>query len=143
MAKILALLTCIFFSSAALAQKPLVWELLALTTYQTDLDEYGNLQYTPKFPSNLENDFEQVEVAISGYLIPIDLEAQTYALSKNPFSACFFCGNAGPETVIELRFTKPPGRFATDAFLMIKGKLILRRDGGGIFYILQNAEIHG
>ncbi|MDZ7845758.1 MAG: hypothetical protein U5L96_02695 [Owenweeksia sp.] len=101
------------------------------------------MTYNPKFPAVLQTQFENREVAIAGYLIPIDIEAQKYALSKNPFTSCFFCGGAGPETVIELRFAEPPGRFATDEYLMIKGNLHLNRSGSGLFFILNDAEIHG
>ncbi len=124
----------------ATAQKSLAWPVLAMTNY--DQDPMSGL-YTPKFPSILEDNFENEEVVIAGYLIPVDVEANTYALSKNPFSACFFCGNAGPETVIELKFAKDPGRFATDKFLPIKGTLKLNRNGSGLFFTLENAEISG
>ncbi len=127
----------------AFAQKPLVWEILGMTTYQLNTSPDGNMDYEPKFPKLLVEQYEGEEVTLAGYLIPIDLEAKQYALSKNPFSSCFFCGNAGPETVVELRFEKSPARFATDEFVLIKGKLKLVRDGSGLFFIIYNANIHG
>lgn len=132
----LFILSC--FSSQA--QKNLAWPVLGMTNY--DQDPMSGL-YTPHFPSILESNFEEEEVIIAGYLIPVDIEANTYALSKNPFSTCFFCGNAGPETVIELKFKEDPGRFATDKFLPIKGILRLNRNGSGLFFTLYNAEISG
>lgn len=143
MLKHLSLWAILLFSFTATAQKPLVWQLLGMTTYQTTPAKDGSLEYVPQFPSILEAKYENEEVAISGYLIPIDLEAGKYALSKNPFTSCFFCGNAGPETVIELRFDKNPGRFATDEYVMIKGVLSLNRNGSGLFFVMRNAEIHG
>ncbi|MCR9154712.1 MAG: hypothetical protein ACPGVV_00775 [Croceimicrobium sp.] len=122
------------------AQKALAWPVLAMTNYEQD--PMSGL-YTPDFPSILEEHYEDQEVVIAGYLIPVDIEANTYALSKNPFSACFFCGNAGPETVIELKFDKDPGRFATDKYLPIKGTLRLNRNGSGLFFTLLNAQISG
>jgi len=123
------------------AQKQLVWPVLGLTTY--DIHEEGiQTSYHPKFPNILVDQFEGKEVIIAGYLIPMDVEAQRYALSENPFSSCFFCGNAGPETVMELRFDEDPGRFATDKYVSVKGTLRLVRDGSGLFFILENAEIH-
>lgn len=143
MLKNILVLTLFISASALSAQKPLVWQMLGMTTYQTDPDQNGGLEYIPQFPAVLESQYEGQEVTISGYLIPIDLEAGKYALSKNPFTSCFFCGNAGPETVIELRFPKPPGRFATDEYVMVKGILQLNRDGRGLFFVLRNVEIHG
>lgn len=139
----LRLLLFVFFislSAEGIAQKTLAWPVLAMTNYDQD-PQTG--MYYPKFPSILEKQFEGQEVLITGYLIPIDVEANSYALSKNPFSSCFFCGNAGPETVIELRFEEDPGRFATDKYLPIVGELKLNRNGSGLFFTLQNARISG
>lgn len=130
-------LTCL---SELHAQKKLVWPVLGMTTYSTNT-QTGALE--PHFPAVLSSQFENQEVTISGYLIPIDVADKRYALSKNPFSSCFFCGNAGPETVIELQFKEEPGRFATDKYVMMKGILQLNRKGSKLFYTLQNAQFHG
>lgn len=114
--------------------------MLGLTTYDQNPSTGA---YTPKFPSLLEAQYEGQEVIISGYLIPIDIEAERYALSKNPFSSCFFCGNAGPETVVELKFESSPGRFATDKYLPIKGILRLNRHGTNLFFTLEQAQVAG
>ncbi|QNR24479.1 DUF3299 domain-containing protein [Croceimicrobium hydrocarbonivorans] len=140
MPKYLFLALSLFFGFNVLAQKNLAWPVLAMTNYSQDP---ATGLYTPQFPKILEDQFEGQEVIIAGYLIPVDVEANTYALSKNPFSSCFFCGNAGPETVIELKFTADPGRFATDKYLPIKGTLKLNRNGSGLFFTLENAEISG
>ncbi len=137
-----ALFISLFFSLSLSAQKPLVWEVLGMTTYTNNYQD-GDARMEPRFPPALVSQYEGQEVSISGYLIPVDVEANTYALSKNPFTSCFFCGNAGPETVIELRFAKAPGRFATDTFVMVKGTLQLNRDGYGLFFILKNVSLNG
>lgn len=143
MPKILFLFTLVLLSSFVSAQKQLVWPLLEMTTYKIINESEFQSTYLPQFPGILESHFEGQEVMITGYLIPVDIEAQKYALSKNPFTSCFFCGGAGPETVIELRFFESPGRFATDEYLIIKGTLKLNRTGNGLFFTLENAEIHG
>ena len=137
----LFLFSLLLFGSISLsAQKQLIWQVLEMTTYKiTNESEFQSTYH----PGILETQFEGQEVVIAGYLIPVDIEAQKYALSKNPFTSCFFCGGAGPETVIELRFLESPGRFATDEYVMIMGKLRLNRSGNGLFFILENAKIHG
>lgn len=142
MHKTILIVTIVLFtgSSGLLAQKKLVWPVLQMTTY-TSNNETGALK--PKFPAVLTSQFENQEVTISGYLIPIDVVEKRYALSKNPFSACFFCGNAGPETVIELQFKDAPGRFATDKYVVIKGILRLNRQGSELFFTLKNAVFYG
>lgn len=42
------------------------------------------------------------EVQIKGYMIPVDPEGRIYVLSARPMASCFFCGAAGPETIIQL-----------------------------------------
>lgn len=120
--------------------RKLAWAVLGMTTYTEDrLTE----KYKPKFPDVLQDRFAGERVIITGYLIPIDVEEHRYALSKNPFSSCFFCGQAGPETVIELKFLEDPGRFATDRYLPVEGKLRLNRHGGDLFFTLLEAKIAG
>lgn len=132
-------LSVVLFSAGTLsAQKNLVWPVLGMTTYEEN-PETGALK--PSFPSILSSQFEGKEVVISGYLVPVDAEAKRYALSKNPFSSCFFCGNAGPETVIGLHFEESPGRFPTDEYLPIAGRLRLNHGGSELFFTIQNARI--
>ena len=63
------------------------------------------------------------EVIIRGYLVPVD--KTTWALSKNTYAACFFCGKAGPETVVGLTFASDPGKLKMDANALIKGTFVL------------------
>ena len=68
---------------------------------------------------------EGKKVQIQGYMIPVDLELGLYVLSANPYAACFFCGNAGPESVMALKFDKKPRRFELDEVVTFKGTLQL------------------
>ena len=47
------------------------------------------------------------EIFITGYVLPVDNKGEIYALSAYPFSSCFFCGGAGPESVMGLEFATP------------------------------------
>jgi hypothetical protein len=47
-------------------------------------------------------------------------------LSSLPFSNCFFCGGAGPETIVELK-TKQSVKFTT-ARVALEGILLLNAD---------------
>ncbi|WP_425568744.1 DUF3299 domain-containing protein [Ravibacter arvi] len=85
---------------------------------------------------------DKKEVAITGYVIPRDLDAGLYVLSAFPFSACFFCGGAGPESVMTLNFPKGSPKFKTDERLTFKGTLKLNADDiYELNYILDNAEV--
>ena len=81
-------------------------------------------------------------VSITGYVLPVDLDANLYVLSAFPFSACFFCGGAGPETVMTLNFKKKARKFKTDERLTFTGTLQLNADDiYKMNYILDDAEI--
>ena len=130
-------------SNAAFAQKTLAWQVLQLTTYQIINDGPNQGLYKPNFPSILEK-YDGEEVMISGYIIPMDIDNNSYALSMSPFSSCFFCGNAGPNTVIELRFKEKQSKFLVDQFLMIKGVFILNENNpNALFFKIINTEFNG
>jgi hypothetical protein len=49
-------------------------------------------------------------------------------VSANPFANCFFCGNAGPETVVELFPGERFRRFNTDEVVTFVGTLNINKD---------------
>lgn len=58
-------------------------------------------------------------IVMSGFIIPID--NKNYALSKNVFASCFFCGQAGPETIMGIKFKNPNMKLKTDQYVTIQG----------------------
>ena len=82
------------------------------------------------------------EISITGYMIPMDPMGITYVLSRNPNASCFFCGGAGPETVLQLNL-KPSAvkRYETDDRVTFKGILTLHeKDIHTLTYVLEDAE---
>lgn len=80
------------------------------------------------------------ELIIRGYIIPINTE-ETYVISQFPMAQCFFCGGAGPESMIELRL-KNKKRFKTDEVYTFKGTLRLNRDNiEELNYIFEEVEL--
>ena len=122
----------------AKAQQVVPWELLAVP-YSTTPDGL----YEPQFPSWLDK-YKNSEVVIQGYLVPVDVEGNQYALSRYAFSSCFFCGNAAPNTVVELIFKERPDGLITDQFVVVKGILVFNADDPfRLFFILQQVEFAG
>jgi len=137
MKKIIVLLFVVFGLNAS-AQQVLPWEMLAVP-YSTTPDGL----YEPQFPSWLDK-YKNTEVVIQGYLVPVDVEGNQYALSRYAFSSCFFCGNAAPNTVVELVFKERPDDLITDQFVVVKGTLVLNADDPfRLFFILQQTEFAG
>ena len=120
----------------------LTWDELSQVKFSSTSNvEFGIEVLTAEFSEHLAG-LEDTEVYMSGYMIPIDPLGTRYVLSRFPNANCFFCGNAGPETIIELKlrpvFVK---RYATDTFATFKGTLQLNEQNLETFnYVLLNAE---
>jgi len=120
-------------------QDTLTWKILNNLEYkEAKHDTYGSV-YLPEFANEIEK-FANKKVIIKGYIIPVD--KTTYALSKNVYAACFFCGKAGPETVMGITFKVDPGRLKMDSNAILTG--YFRLNGTNVddwMYSLDDAEI--
>ncbi|TAE41284.1 MAG: DUF3299 domain-containing protein [Runella slithyformis] len=120
----------------------ITWESLRDVTFKKKwYPEESVYMLYPTFGPNI-NKLNGKEVLLAGYVLPIDMESNLYALSAFPFSACFFCGGAGPESVVSLKFKKSNRKFKTDERHTFKG--VMRLNADNIYelnYILENAEI--
>ncbi|UXE67112.1 MAG: hypothetical protein KA713_00465 [Chryseotalea sp. WA131a] len=102
------------------------WSLFAKTKFETKYNEKAAEYFLmPNFPAELKAMVGK-EVDLEGYYLPIDVAGNAYiVLSKFPYSQCFFCGGAGPETIAEVSFKVKPEKFDADQFIRVKGKLKL------------------
>ena len=102
------------------------WAIFAKTKFEAKYSEKSAEYFLfPVFSPDLKA-LVGKEINLEGYYLPIDIEGNAYViLSKYPYSQCFFCGGAGPETIAEVLFKVKPGKFEMDQFLRIKGKLKL------------------
>ena len=118
------------------------WNTLSKVKIERKLDP--SLNFEVDFPTFSEEilALNGKEIELEGWMIPLDeLRGENYfVLSALPFANCFFCGGAGPETVIEV-FTEEKVEFEVDR-IKVKGKLRLNaNDPMQLMYILNNAEI--
>jgi hypothetical protein len=131
-----------FISSDGMAQHTKVdWPFLAKVEWNEKYFEaYDETVWYPNFSKEITA-LNGKLIEIKGYVIPVDVESGYYVLSANPFASCFFCGNAGPESVMELQFAPSMKNvFKTDEVATFKGKLKLNWDDlEHCNYILQNA----
>ena len=132
----------ILFLTVTNAQSALTWADLADVKIETVNDTENFLTYNQATFGEKIALRDSTEIYLTGYLIPIDAMGLTYALSKNPNASCFFCGGAGPETVVLLRI-RPSNfkRYKTDERLTFSGTLRLHEnDLKSFIYVLKNAE---
>ncbi|MEM9886708.1 MAG: DUF3299 domain-containing protein [Bacteroidota bacterium] len=141
--RIILLLSFLFITSSLIAQTRINWDILADVSFVMEYDEtLGISQNVPRFGEDPKQ-YENQEVSISGYTIPIDGSGKYYVLSKFPYSNCYFCGNAGPETIVELSLKpKAQRRFETDQRVTVRGKLQLNTsDLYSLPYRVVDAEV--
>lgn len=125
-----------------LAQNKSTWKVLSKVEIEKRFDEV--LNYEIDFPtfSDEVKALNGKEIILEGWMIPLDeLRGKNYfVLSALPFANCFFCGGAGPETVMEV-FSEKNIKF-TEKRIKVKGILNINADDPmKLMYILQKAEL--
>jgi hypothetical protein len=117
------------------------WEVLKDVTFKKKWYEKESIfMLYPTFGPQVKK-VENKIVTIKGYMVPVDPESNQYVLSAYPYSMCFFCGGAGPESVMGLKLKKNK-KFKTDEIHTFKGKLELNvNDIYELTYLLTDAEV--
>jgi len=143
---ILTSLFLVGFATLALSQKKLTWKVMS----KMEFEEEYNEEYGFDVPYPIFNDQVKAlagkQVTVEGYIIPLEVgdDHELLVLSKYPESTCFFCGMAGPETVVDVI----PVRKIKNRELNIQGKMTfkgtlkLNRDNlDHMNYMIVDAEI--
>ena len=141
---ILLLLTA--FSSSVFAQNGTsdesIWKTLSRITYKKEYDELMGFKIDkPVFSEDIKKIDGEV-VTIKGFIIPTEgyKSHKEFIFSAFPYSMCFFCGGAGPETVMEV-ITKEPVKYTAEA-IALRGVLRLNADDiNRLMYALEDAEL--
>ncbi|TCO06040.1 hypothetical protein [Natronoflexus pectinivorans] len=99
----------------------------------------------PRFGRELRT-MDGESVTLQGFFLPVDVTGSAFVLSYYPMNMCFFCGDAGIETIVEIipkqdhvrRFQ----RLRTDNYIKIKGTLKLNQNNyNHLIYIITDAEL--
>ena len=127
-----------FICLSAQAQETDFWQVLADVSFESKVKDDLEMD-SPKFGKRVQA-FHGKKVTLKGYLIPMSEfgGSDEYMLSALPFSSCFFCGGAGPETIVELQ-VKQSVKFTT-SLIKIEGILMLNgSDPDHHMYIMKDA----
>ena len=92
------------------------WKTLSKITFKKVYDELMGFKVDMPVFSDQIKELEGEEITIKGYIVPTEgYKSHTeFILSAFPYNMCFFCGGAGPETVMEVesldgvKFTADP-----------------------------------
>lgn len=118
------------------------WKTLSKVTIEKKFDELMNFEIDyPTFSEEVQA-LDGKEISLEGWMIPLDeLRGKNYfVLSALPFANCFFCGGAGPETVVEV-FTSEEFDFTEDR-VKVTGTLSLNTDDPSrLMYVMNEAEV--
>lgn len=124
----MALLLCLVLPATVRGQVPSPedsWNWFATVPFKnTYVKEASAFLLVPQF-TTVHRERQGQRVQIEGYLIPFDDDSRFVVLSRYPFSSCFFCGGAGPESVAELIWKGKPPRTKMDEFVRVEGVLKL------------------
>lgn len=124
-----------------IAADTLTWKLLGEIKFlKKKHATYGEVDF-PLVNTKLKK-MQKKPIVMSGFIVPID--NKNYALSKNVFASCFFCGKSGPETIMGIKFKGSTPKLKTDTYLTLKGTFRYNEtDVEDWIYHIENAEIVG
>jgi hypothetical protein len=129
-------------SSAINAQEKSVWKTLSKITYKKQYDELMGFKIDVPVFSDQIKALENKEIEVKGYIIPVEgyKSHKEFIFSAFPYNMCFFCGGAGPETVMEVESREPVEYTAEQVIL--KGKLTLNdNDVNRLMYLITDAVL--
>lgn len=119
-----------------------IWTTLSKITFRKEYDEMLGFKVdVPVFGQEVKA-LADKEVVIKGYIIPVEgyKSHKEFVFSAYPYNMCFFCGGAGPETVMEV-FSNEPVKYTAEP-IVLRGKLELNSsDINRLMYILKDAEL--
>ena len=118
-----------------------IWAILGDVTYNTQEGEDAlTLNITPPTFGKKVLALDGKEITIEGYVLPLEFQGNYIVISANPFATCFFCGGAGPETVMEV-YLKGKKKVKSKT-VVVKGTLQLNKgDLEHLTYVLKNAVV--
>ena len=118
-----------------------IWNTLALVKMN---DTFGGGDLSESKISGVIESIDGQEVEVKGYIIPLSgqVAQSNFMFSAYPYSMCYFCGNAGPESVMEV-FTKDGRRINfSDNSIRIRGKFKWRsKNPEDIMFELKDAVL--
>jgi hypothetical protein len=122
------------------AQELNFWQVLAEVGFKKTQLATGEME-VPVFSNHLKTYYGK-KIKLKGFVIPVSEtgDESKFMLSSLPFNVCYFCGAAGPETIVEVE-TNQKVKF-TSAAIWMEGILFLNeKDPDHHIYILKSARI--
>lgn len=139
------LIVCLLTLTSGLFAQTLAastWQDLAKISYEKKYDELLGFKVdVPVFGKEVKA-MAGKTIEISGYIVPVEgyKSHNEFVFSAYPYNMCFFCGGAGPETVMEVTATEPV-KYSTSR-ITLRGTLTLNDSNiNQLMYLLTDAEL--
>lgn len=139
---------------ALLAQVPLhaqgngadevdTWQILSMVMMKKQFDEDMGIDVEMPLFGKKVKELNGQEVTVRGYVLPLNVskDQKYFILSAVPYNQCFFCGGAGPESVMEVFSTVPVEMTQKPVTLRGTLRVNLQPSIGQVLYTLKNARI--
>ena len=127
---------------ATLTAQDGTWKTLSKITFVKKYDDLMGFKVDmPVFGDEIRK-LAGKEITLKGYVIPVEgyKSHREFVFSAYPYNMCFFCGGAGPETVMEV-FADEAIKYSADP-ITIRGTLELNdTDINRLMYILKNVRL--
>lgn len=118
------------------------WELLSDVEVVRVYDQFLEQEVEKPVFSELLQGHHKTEIELQGFVIPLNEVGSSdyFVLSRFPYQSCFFCGNAGPETVVEVYANEQLS--LKDQQVRVRGTLYLNEeDPLHLYYIMKDCTI--
>lgn len=118
-----------------------LWQVFEKVEFESRFVDSENASfYFPVFSDKLLQ-LEGEKVLIKGYYLPVDMSAEGIVISRYPMATCFFCGEAGPESVVMVYPEQAPAGLQMDQEVTFEGVLELNKDDVySLSFILRKAK---
>jgi hypothetical protein len=118
------------------------WKSLSKISYKKEYDELMGFKVDKPVFSDAIKAMEGKTITLKGYIIPVEgyKSHKEFIFSAFPYSMCFFCGGAGPETVMDVK-AKEAIKYTAES-IVLTGTLRLNSDDiNRLMYRIENATL--
>jgi hypothetical protein len=137
---LLSLILLAFAEPSPEIQEKNFWHVLAEVVFKIE-QKNGYEMEVPLFSNHVKS-WNGKKISLKGYVIPVGEvgDESKFMVSSLPFNVCYFCGAAGPETIIEVESTEEV-KFTSQAIWMEGVLQLNEKDPDRHIYILKAAKI--
>ena len=118
------------------------WQILDDVKFETRyVEEVDGEYFFPVVNEDLKKMIGET-VVIKGYYIPVEMDGNAIIISKYPYTSCFFCGGAGPESVAAVKVNGRIGEYYLDELITVRGQFAVNdSDVDMLNFIIEDAKI--